>query len=89
MKKILHVPVKSRLIKRTRFTETQTSMNLIERKENMKDAFALRRSKLLQNKNVLLVDDVITTGATTSECGRILLAGGAANVYAASVAITD
>ena len=89
MKKILHVPVKSRLIKRTRFTETQTSMNLIERRENMKDAFALRRNKILQNKNVLLIDDVITTGATTSECGRILLLGGAANVYAASVAIAD
>ena len=89
MKKILHVPVKSRLIKRVRFTETQTSMNLVERKENMKDAFALRRNKLLQNKNVLLIDDVITTGATTSECARILLVGGAANIYAASVAIAD
>ncbi|TSA29256.1 MAG: ComF family protein [Ignavibacteriales bacterium] len=89
MKKILLVPVKSRLIKRVRFTETQTTMNLVERKENMKDAFALRRNKLLLNKNVLLIDDVITTGATTSECGRILLECGAANVYAASVAIAD
>lgn len=89
MKKILHVPVKSRLIKRVRFTETQTTMNLSERKENMKDAFALRSKKLLQNKSVLLIDDVITTGATTSECAKILLEGGAANVYAASVAIAD
>lgn len=89
MKKILHVPVKSRLIKRARFTETQTNLNLVERKENMQGAFALRRNKLLQNKNVLLIDDVITTGATTSECGRTLLEGGAANVYAASVAIAD
>jgi len=89
MKKILHVPVKSRLIKRVRFTETQTNLNLVERKENMKDAFALRRNKLLQNKNVLIIDDVITTGATTSECGRALLKGGAANVYAASVAVAD
>ena len=89
MNNILHVPVKSRLIKRTRFTETQTNLNLLERKENMQGAFALRRNKLLQNKNVLIIDDVITTGATTSECGRTLLEGGAANVYAASVAIAD
>ncbi|MCX6173255.1 MAG: ComF family protein [Ignavibacteriales bacterium] len=89
MKKILLVPVKSRLIKRVRFTETQTSRNLVERKENIKDAFALHRNKLLQNKNVLLVDDVITTGATIAECGRIILESGAANVYATSVAIAD
>ena len=89
MNKILDIPVKSRLIKRIRFTETQTSLNLLERKENMKDAFALHRNKLLQNKNVLLIDDVITTGATISECGRIILESGAANIYAASVAVAD
>jgi competence protein ComFC len=38
---------------------------------------------------VLLLDDVITTGATISECGKILLDKGAANIYAASVAIAD
>jgi ComF family protein len=89
MEKILHVPVKSRLIKRIRFTETQTSMNLVERKENMKDAFAIRRNKIVKGKNILLLDDVITTGATISECGRIILESGATNVYAASVAIAD
>jgi ComF family protein len=89
MKKILQVPVKSRLIKRVRFTETQTSMNLVERKENMKDAFAIRRNKIVKGKNILLLDDVITTGATISECGRIILESGATNVYAASVAIAD
>jgi len=87
IKSVLIIPVKTNLIQRNRFTETQTSMNLVERKENMKDAFTYRRNKILQNKNVLLVDDVITTGATISECGRIILLSGAANVYAASVAI--
>jgi len=43
----------------------------------------------LKGKTILLLDDVITTGATISECGRIILEGGAANVYAASVAVAD
>ena len=85
----MKIPVKTNLIKRTRFTETQTNLNLLERKENMRGAFVIRRNKKITGKNILLLDDVITTGATISECGRILLENGAANVYAASVAIAD
>lgn len=89
IKSILKIPVKSRLIKRTRFTETQTNLDLHERKENMKNAFALRKRNSVRGKNILLLDDVITTGATISECGRIFLDNGASKVYAASVAIAD
>jgi predicted amidophosphoribosyltransferase len=55
----------------------------------MKNAFSVKRKKLLKGKTILLIDDVITTGATISECGRILLENGAVKVYAASVAIAD
>jgi len=89
IKSVLNIPVANKIIKRIRFTETQTNLNLSDRKVNMKDAFSFRNNKIFRGKNILLIDDVITTGATTSECGRIILEGGAANVYAASVAIAD
>lgn len=89
IKSELNIPLKTHLIKRIRFTETQTSMNLIERKENIQGAFAVKRKKSLKRKNVLLIDDVITTGATISECGKIILENGASKVFAASVAIAD
>ena len=87
--KILNTPVKQNLVKRKKFTQTQTTMNLKEREENMRDAFIIKNSNELLDKNILLIDDVITTGATISECGRILLNAGANRIYAASTAIAD
>lgn len=86
---VLKIRVRPNLLKRNRFTETQTSMNLVERKENMKDAFSVRRKKTIARKRILLLDDVITTGSTISECGKILLENGASKIFAASVAIAD
>lgn len=89
IKSVSRIPVMSSLIKRKRFTETQTNLTLVERKENVRDAFGLKAGDKFTGKHILLLDDVITTGATISECGRIISECGAANVYAASVAIAD
>ncbi len=77
------------LLKRNRFTETQTKLDLVERKQNMSGAFSVRKTNLIKGKNILLIDDVITTGATISECAKMLLESGANQIYAASVAIAD
>jgi ComF family protein len=82
-------PVNNSILKRSRFTESQTTMTLAERKQNINDAFSIRTNKRIIGKNILMLDDVITTGATVAECGRILLEHGAGKVYAASVAIAD
>jgi ComF family protein len=86
------------VLRRTRDTGTQTKLSAQERRKNVRGAFAVRapyraRNRLLarwfppvEGKRILLVDDVITTGATVDECARALKAAGAAAVYALSVA---
>jgi ComF family protein len=85
----LNIPVKEGFIKRKRFTESQTTMTLKERQENIEGAFKAGKNLNLGGKNILLVDDVITTGSTVLECAKVLLKAGAKKVYAASVAIAD
>jgi ComF family protein len=87
--KILKITFSDRIVKRIKYTESQTTMTLNERAENISGAFRVRNKNSVKGKSILLVDDVITTGATISECGKILLEAGAKNIYAASVAIAD
>ncbi len=84
---VLKIPVKQNIIKRSRYTKTQTALNFEERKKNILNAFKIKNSKYVVNKNIILVDDVITTGSTVRECGKVLKANGAKNVYALSAAI--
>lgn len=65
-------PISDNNLIRTRHTETQTRKNREERLENMKDVFALLDPSQLQGKHILLVDDVLTTGATTEACWTAL-----------------
>jgi len=58
---------------RTSSTTTQTKKTKAERWNNVKDVFAVRNADSIKNKRILLVDDVITTGATIEACGRHLL----------------
>ena len=87
--KELGIDVKSNLLKRTRYTETQTNLTLKEREENISNAFQAKHNRMIKGKTFLLVDDIITTGATISECGKVLLDAGAERVYACSAAIAD
>lgn len=86
---VLQKKVTDNIVKRIKYTQSQTTMNISERKENISEAFKIRRKKSVKDKNILLIDDVITTGATISECGSVLKEAGAKNIYAASIAIAD
>ena len=57
-----------------------------QRRVALKGAFRMRRPELVRGHDVLLIDDILTTGATARECARVLLAGGAARVFVATVA---
>ena len=75
---ILNIPVLDNVITRPQHTETQTKKGRIERWRNIEGKFQLVDPSEIQNKHVLLVDDVVTTGATLEACGIELLK--AANV---------
>jgi len=85
----MNIQVRNDFLKRTKFTETQTNLSLSEREKNIEDAFKLKYEKTIKNKFFLLVDDVITAGATIRELGKVLLDAGANKIYACSVAIAE
>jgi competence protein ComFC len=74
------------LLERTRYTTTQTAYDRAERMENLAGAFRLRKNRDVRDLRVLLIDDVLTTGSTLSECARVLNAAGAVSVHAATAA---
>jgi competence protein ComFC len=74
------------VLERIRYTKTQTAFDRAERMENLRNAFRLRKNADVQGCRVLLIDDVLTTGSTLSECARVLNAAGAVSVHAATAA---
>jgi competence protein ComFC len=74
------------LLERIRYTTTQTALDRSERMENLHNAFRLRKNADVRGLRVLLIDDVLTTGSTLSECARVLKRGGAISIYAATAA---
>ena len=71
--KALQVPMRTDIVSRPRFTATQTRKDRIERWANMDGRFLLEQPEAVRGKTLLLVDDLITTGATLEACGRALL----------------
>ena len=74
------------MLERIRYTTTQTALDRSERMENLHNAFRLRKKADVRGLRVLLIDDVLTTGSTLSECARVLKRAGALSVHAATAA---
>lgn len=88
LSRILRVPMACPL-HTTRKMEPQKNLDLSARMQNTKNAYACRPGTDLSGARILLVDDIITTGATVSACALALLQGGAASVFAVSVAAKE
>ena len=71
---------------RTRDTKPQYGLSGIQRRENLQQAFVLAEPQLVQGQKVLLVDDIMTTGATMLECAKILQKAGVTNMMGLVVA---
>ena len=80
----LKIPIALRAVRRTRYTKPQFHLKPRQRFRNVRGAFAfVGRKKLVAGKRVLIVDDIMTTGATCNEIARVLRAAGAASVSVA------
>ncbi len=84
--KELHIPTAPRTLQRLQATTPQQTLSSEERLNNLRGMFALRAD--VRGLRVLMVDDVMTTGATLRECAQVLLSGGAAEVVTAVAART-
>jgi ComF family protein len=76
------------LLKRQRPTQSQVGLSREERVANMRGAFRVIDPERVKGRSVIVVDDVMTTGTTVSECARVLKKAGAERVWAATVART-
>jgi predicted amidophosphoribosyltransferase len=80
------VPAAANALRRTTNTKTQTKKNRAQRWENVATVFEVEDPTAIIGRRVLVVDDVLTTGATLEACGAALLAAGAAEVSIATIA---
>jgi len=74
------------VLRRCRQTASQTGLTRLQRRLNVRGAFEVRLPEAIIQRDILLVDDVFTTGTTVSECARVLRSSGAAQVWVATVA---
>lgn len=73
-------------LQREKFTETQTQKSRLQRMDNMDEVFQISPYTSISDKSIMLVDDVMTTGATLCACANVLLANGAKNVDLVTIA---
>lgn len=85
----MEIPWYKKALKRTGETDTQTQKSRMERFENVSQAFDVRNPKLLTGKHVLIVDDVMTTGATLEACATKVLQLEEVKVSFATIAIAS
>ena len=78
--------LQTQIILRDRSTLSQTELKRDERMKNVHEAFTVLQPELIRNKNIVLVDDVVTTGATLNECARVLKDTGVAKVWGLTLA---
>ncbi len=70
---VMNIPVLNNAVIRQQATQTQTRKHRTERWENVKDSFKVAKANEISGKHLLLVDDVVTTGATLEACGHVIL----------------
>ena len=81
------LPIYNKVVKRTVFEGSQTSLGRWERSENVKNVFELRNVTVIRDKHLLVVDDVVTTGATVIACAKELCRAGGVRISVLSLGL--
>ena len=84
----LSLPTLTNVLVRTKFSHSQTELSFKERYKNLEECFAVENQELIKGKKILLIDDVMTTGATVEACSKLLVQHGANTVYVLTAART-
>lgn len=87
LSEVLNVPYSEDVLERRIYTPTQTGKNRVDRLENVLTAFQLKQKDLIADKHILLVDDVLTTGATLEACALQLQKASNVKISMAAIAI--
>jgi len=82
----LGIPVLTDILLRERHTRPQVELDMKERKRNVVGAFSVQNGEMIIDKDIILVDDVYTTGSTVNECAKSLKKNGAGMVYVVTIA---
>jgi len=89
MAKIWQIPMVDNCLIKIRETENQAKLTQSQRMGNLRGAFAVADKNIFRQKNIFLIDDVVTTGATMEECAKVLRRSGAAEVIGICFARTE
>lgn len=84
--KLERLELNTRVLARIRPTQSQTGLTRAQRRENVRGAFSVLRPDEVAGRDVLIIDDVLTTGTTANECARVLKQAGAERIFVATVA---
>ena len=85
---IAQIPMNTKCIKRTKYQGSQTKKNKEEREENVKNCFKLLKPQILQGKHVLIVDDIVTTGATCYSVAKEILKAEGTKISIMTIGVT-
>ena len=87
--KNLSLPISNKNLTKINYITNQTKLTAKQRRENIKNSFAIQNKDEIKDKNILLIDDVFTTGATTNEISKLLKQNGSKSITVLTVAHTD
>ena len=85
-KKLKNIEYRSDILLKIKNTANQSLLNKEQRQENLKNAYEVKNKEYISNKNILIFDDIYTTGSTANECSKMLVEAGARSIGILTIA---